>query len=274
MGEALKSFAEDTLDTIIEAIDRNMAEEVAAFGRYLPGAKFHEDEEVQWLLTDLPSSLFNGVLLARFAEGDIDTKIERILKPFKERGLPVSWGVGPYSRPANLGTYMEAHGLQLVHVSTGMAADLHTLNEEIKVAPGLRIEVVSNEEMLRQYATVSMRGFGASPEDNKIYYDTYTGIGFGDDLPWRHYIGWLDDQPVAVSSLLLHAGVAGIYGVATLPEARRQGIGAAMTLAPLRDARRLGYSIGVLSPSEMGLHIYQRIGFREYCKVDIYAREM
>jgi ribosomal protein S18 acetylase RimI-like enzyme len=271
MGEQFKSFSEDTLETILAAIDANMAEEVAAFGRYLPGAQLHEDEEARWYLTGLPSSLFNGVQLARFHKGDIDAKIERLLQPFRERALPVSWAVGPVSRPANLGMYLEAHGLKLVHVNTGMAADLHALNEAFKAPSHLRIEAVRNQEMLRTYATVSMRGFGASPEENKVYYDTYSRIGFGDDLPWRHYIGWLEEQPVAVSSLLLHAGVAGVYGVATLPEARRQGVGAAMTLAPLREARARGYAIGVLSPSDMGLRIYQRIGFREYCTVNIYA---
>jgi predicted acetyltransferase len=48
---------------------------------------------------------------------------------------------------------------------------------------------------------------------------------------------------------------------------------AAMTLAPLREARARGYAIGTLSPSEMGLRIYRRIGFREYCQIHIYAFE-
>lgn len=270
-SEEPKSFAKDTLATIIEAIDANMAGEVAAFGRYLPEGEFHEDEEAQWRLTSHPSSLYNGIALARFEMGDIDAKIERLLKPFKERGLPVSWSVGPATRPANLGTYLQAHGLRVVHASTGMAVDLHALNEEHEASPGLRVEVVDDLEMLRHYARVSMRGFDASPEDNDIYFRTYAAIGFGADLPWRHFIGWLDDQAVAVSSLLLHAGVAGVYGVATVPEARRQGIGAALTLAPLREARARGYHIGVLSPSDMGLRLYQSIGFQEYCKVDIYA---
>jgi GNAT superfamily N-acetyltransferase len=271
MSGRFKSFAEDTLETILAAIDANMAGEVAAFGRYLPGAEFHEEAEASWYLTGLPSSLFNGVQLARFVGDDIDTKIERLLQPFRERNLPVSWSVGPSSRPAGLGTWLGAHGLQLVHVQSCMAVDLHALNESFEAPPNLRITVIENQEMLRAYATVSMRGFDAPEEENKVYYDTYTAIGSGDDLPWRHYIGWLDEQPVAISSLLLHAGVAGIYGVATVPEARRQGIGAAMTLAPLREARARGYAIGTLSPSEMGLRIYRRIGFREYCNIYIYA---
>jgi predicted acetyltransferase len=90
-------------------------------------------------------------------------------------------------------------------------------------------------------------------------------------MEWRHFIGWLHDMPVASTSLLLHAGVAGIYGVTTIPEARKKGIATAMTKHALRQARELGYHVAVLSPSEMSLRIYQRLGFQHYCTLQHYG---
>ena len=100
----------------------------------------------------------------------------------------------------------------------------------------------------------------------------YTTLGFTDDAPFRHYVGMLDGEAVASSTLFLGAESAGIWHVATLPSARRRGIGAAMTLAPLLDARSLGYRTGTVysAASAMGLKIYHEIGFEECCGITQY----
>jgi predicted acetyltransferase len=92
--------------------------------------------------------------------------------------------------------------------------------------------------------------------------------GLGLSLPIRHYLGYLGDQPVATSTLSLGAGVAGIYNVATLAEARGRGMGAALTLQPLREAAGMGWQCGILQSSEMGYSVYQRLGFKEVCRVE------
>jgi predicted acetyltransferase len=65
--------------------------------------------------------------------------------------------------------------------------------------------------------------------------------------------------------------VAGIYCVATTPEARGKGIGAEMTLVPLLEARAMGYKIGILQSSKMGEGVYRRLGFGEYGRLASYV---
>lgn len=80
----------------------------------------------------------------------------------------------------------------------------------------------------------------------------------------RYFAAEHDGTMVATSLLYLHDGLAGIYGVATLPEHRGKGLGAHMTAEPLRVAWELGYTTGLLQSSEMGAPVYSRIGFRSH----------
>src|SRR6185503_10854255 len=104
------------------------------------------------------------------------------------------------------------------------------------------------------------------PAWESIAFDLWMQLGL--DLPIRNYLGYLNGGPVATSTVFYGGGVAGIYCVATLPEARGKGIGAAITLKPLLDAREMGYRVGVLQSSEMGFNIYQRLGFRHLCQIE------
>ena len=270
MTDILRDFSEPALMLAVEA---NFTEEMAIFGRYLPGAELHDEEETQWFITGLPSSGFNGVLRTHFKTGtanDIDKKIDVMLSYFKARQVPMHWAVSQATQPANLGTYLQAHGLTFTGDNTEMVLDLLVMNENLPTHPALTITEVDDLEMLKLWRHVSDNGFESSGDHAKVYYEAYINMGLGPHLPWHHYIGWLYKEPVAASSLLLYAGVAGIYGVATIPKARRQGVGAAMTLMPLRKARSLGYRIAILSPSDLGLGTYRRIGFREYSKTSFY----
>lgn len=69
--------------------------------------------------------------------------------------------------------------------------------------------------------------------------------------------------PLATGRTIPIRGVAEVMGVATLPSARRQGLGAAVTAALVDDARGLGLSTVFLTASSPEVaRIYAGIGFR------------
>jgi ribosomal protein S18 acetylase RimI-like enzyme len=146
----------------------------------------------------------------------------------------------------------------------GMAIDLEVLNEEPSMPEGFTVKQVEDQETLMQWSRAFAKGFGMPDFVADSFNDFMDYI---DQETVRAYIGCLNGEPVATSLVLFAAGVAGMYNIATIPEARRKGIGARMTDIPLLEAKRLGYKAGILHSSEMGLSVYRSIGFREYCKI-------
>ena len=253
---------------LVEAIEAGIFRLWVHLGRS-PLLGLYDGPDMIRLISDVPSPFCNNVLRAHLAPEDTDTRIQATLAPYKSRKLPVRWWTSPSTLPADLGGLLEAHGLTRVADVAGMAVHLPDLSEKLTGPPDLTVEPVSDVKTLERWIQVLTIGMGVPASVGALFFDVLAGSGL--ELPWRHYIGWLKGEAVACSSLLLGAGgVAGIYFVATVPEARGQGIGTALTLVPLLDARAMGYRIGVLGASQMGLGVYQRLGFREYCKFGIY----
>ncbi|HEX9132160.1 MAG TPA: GNAT family N-acetyltransferase [Ktedonobacteraceae bacterium] len=265
MSLILQNLASPAIEAAIEA---NLNEEMVYFGRGMPQAELHKTPELLWIYTGSQGP--NAVLHSRFASHDsthIHAKIDQMLEFFNTRNVDFGWTTGPFTSPAHLATMLETRGFVNSGSTTGMAIDSHALNENIHLNPDLTITEIEDLETLKIQRTIEILGFGSSETTAQNYYETYAHAGFGKSMPWHHYIGRLHDEPVAIASLLFHAGVAGIYGVATIPDARRQGVGAAMTLYTLHEARKHGYRVAILSPTEMSIAMYRRIGFQEYCKL-------
>jgi GNAT superfamily N-acetyltransferase len=255
---------------LVQAVENNMFEFFMTFRRW-PRMEVHDDPDMLWSITNIPFPLFNSVFRTKLEPQNADAAIETALSRYKGRNVPMMWWTGPTTSPENLRTILEAHGLVKEEGdSPGMAVDLHALNESLNGPPGLEVERVNDEESLRKWSE-TMTAAAPMPEFvAKPMFDLFITLGFGKTSLVHNYCGRLNGEVVATSSLFLGSGVAGIYNVATLPRVRRQGIGNAMTLEPLREARALGYRTGVLISSQLGVGVYRKIGFKEYCKIGQY----
>jgi GNAT superfamily N-acetyltransferase len=254
---------------LAHAIEENGAEFLLALGR-AGGGEERADSLVHWTIGGSPIDYHNAVVRADLTAESVDTVIGESLEGLRRHNVPGTWHVGPGMRPPDLRERLLLKGFADGGDESGMAVELAALPSSIARPSELTVERVRDALALSLWTDTLGQGFGAGPKEAQWVGDMYGRIGLGDDTTWRHYIGRLDGSPVATASMLLAAGVAGIYFVFTLPEYRRRGIGAAVTLAPLLEARDLGYLAGVLAASTMGEPVYRRMGFREYCRIHIY----
>jgi len=67
-------------------------------------------------------------------------------------------------------------------------------------------------------------------------------------------------------------GASGVVAVGTLPQARRRGIGAALTWAAVAAGAERGHDTIVLQASPMGFPLYTAMGFRTVVSYASFAR--
>jgi GNAT superfamily N-acetyltransferase len=175
------------------------------------------------------------------------------------------WWTGPSDQPSDINSRLADHGFRILE-APGMAADLNSLAEKWDSPEKLAIKRVENNEELQIWCRTLCAVIGVPDFATHAFFDFFTSLGFDPAYPYHNYLGSLEGEAVATSSLLLCDGVAGIYNVATRKEARRKGIGTAMTAAPLGEARSLGYRVGILHSAGTGYNVYRSLGFQEYCK--------
>ena len=221
----------------------------------------------------MPDHFMNLVVCTELPTDGIDELIENTLTHFKSLNIRrLSWLTRDGVPAVGIKKYLEAHGLTFSEAfATEMAADLMALRSPIPIPNHLSIIRVEDGETLKKWIHIASIGFGVPSDAEDIWYEFFEEAACS--FPFRTYLALLNGEPVATSQLFTSAGVAGIYNVTCIPEARGQGIGSAVVMAPLLDAREMGYRVGILQASSMGYKVYRRLGFQDFGKLSVYLWE-
>lgn len=234
-----------------------------AFFRHFEHSPFMEfsksDGFARWC-GGLQIDWYNGIMCERDAIPSDENFLDESLAYFKEKNTTeMSCWLEDGVNLAGWESLLTPRGFKLVEGPPGMSVDLNRLNDTVNLPAGSEIKIVNDETSMQDRAEVLINGFGGPPNWKDSMVDFYLGLGL--DTPFRSYLAYWDGKPVSTAEVFFGEEVAGINGVATVPEARGKGFAAAITLAPLLDARKMGYRVGTLQATKMGFPIYIKMGF-------------
>jgi len=244
---------------LADAADENLVLHATWCLPALPGATAHGRPDLVVADSGLPCDTFNFVCRARMEAEEAAGRVTWAIARFGER--PFSWWMAPGARPTELGDILLGAGLEAAETELAMVADLSRLPESADLPAGFEVRRVRSAETLREFAALSAGNW--TPPDPHVtrFYTLATARLLDPRCPQVLYLGWLDGVPVATAEVTLSNGLAGVYNVSTLSECRRRGIGTAMTLVPLLEARSAGCRQAVLQAAPDGVSIYRRLGF-------------
>lgn len=238
-----------------------------------PNVELSIGRYLTWLMTDLPDHFTNLVVCNQLPPKGIDDLIESMLDQFRSMNIKkFSWMTQMDLPFIEINDALLAHGFKFKEsFATEMSIDLSILPEDQATQPGLLIVPVVDGYTLRQWIHTASVGFRITEKFEQVWYDFLVDVII--NPRYQTYLALLDGVPVATSQLFLSEGMAGIYNVTCVPEARGRGIGSAVTLAPLLKARELGYQLGALQASPNGYNLYRRLGFQEVGNLSLYLWE-
>ncbi len=271
--EILRDHSENAIRV---AIEENQLTFMVDFTTGVPEpyvSELYRGADMMRCYTGIPRPIFNGVYALRFDEQDLEKKVRETVEFFRSNSVPHMWWVGP-SSTAGIDKLLFGHGLMKLDWDTAaMAIDLHQLEEsrlqELSERSGAEVKRVSTEEDIDKWASV----VGGAFENDELTYEIFHSIHrtLLEKEACSFFLAEIDGEPVGSSSSALRAGVVGIYNVGTLEEHRGKGIGQLVSLTALLEGRNHGYEIGILSSTEPGYNVYQKLGFKEYFRYRLYV---
>jgi GNAT superfamily N-acetyltransferase len=212
----------------------------------------------------VPFPYFN---IVGWADAEDVSNISAVLRPYQTRQATAVWFQLPSSQSERSKDRLLAHGLTLLDVRRCMAVDINAVSIPETDTHILRVQ---NEAQCWDWVKVQSSANGGFPPLVQQTYLELMMSTLNTDSPLHAFIAYKGIQPVACSLLHPGNGVAGIYQVGTIPEARRKGYGRAVTYASLQYAGQIGCQISILLATQMGGPMYEKMGFQDVLQSNVY----
>lgn len=259
-----------TKEEIIHEIELNLWETWSNFGRG-PGCTLHDEADTLWFETPIPILPYNTVLKFQ-AKEDVDQRIDALIQGYTKRKVVPLWIVHHTSTPNDLAERLQKRGWQEIELVPGMARLLDDLPQPPPLPEGVEIREAREEQDLSELYGFAAWRWGVPEEFRPQLKNMIKQFNIGErGSNTRFWMAWKDDAAISKIGLYNGSGSAGIYGVATKPEARGMGLASILMDVAMQAAREMGQKLCVLDSSPLAEKLYERLGFIRVSSIPLYS---
>ena len=242
---------------LAELEHENMIRVMTEFGSAVPGALVRHADGVAIESTRLPFLLFNQVIVEDAATPAAVAAAVETMRG-RDHRFTVNLRVGLDDRFVPLLEELGFEQLSEKPWMPGMALEGLTAEPPPPAIADFEIRRETDWAGVETHIHTGAIGF-EMPEE--VLAAIFSPALLARDDVWI-YVGYAGGEPVATGLGVRTGRTIGVYNVATLPDARGRGYGAAITRRVMADGAAAGCDVAILQASEMGYPIYERLGFR------------
>jgi len=254
---------------IAETIESNDTEFCCHWAQ-APEVELHKEPHWYRLISEFAHPYFNSIFEANIPPDQLAHSIDEAQAPYRKRGLPFAWWVGPKTRPASLGAALIEQGFQQVACEAGMAIQPFDADYE-RASDQVEVQAVTSPSQLRTWVEI-MTGVYKLPEfTRQPWFDILKKAGLGSRKKLQHFVALVEGDIAGVGSIFYGSQAAGIYSIAVLPQYRGQGVASTLTLSLLALIDERGYELATLCASQKAEALYREIGFQAFGELICYT---
>jgi hypothetical protein len=254
---------------LLALADANLEEFCREHSRWLPPYLIEEHEQALFVSsgTRFPGGAPNCILPRAAPDFDAESLIEqgRAFFGARDRGFSI---YAPAHLDAALPGACEARGFVKLSDAPGLV--LTDLPDAPQLPDGIELRAVDTPAEQVAFIEVAALGFetlGLPANVSRKLFSQPTRWA----RPYVHAeLVYDHDRPVACALTLFSHGIAGVYWVSTLPEARGRGHGSLITRSISRHALKRGASCVILQASPLGDPIYRKLGYKQFSRYPWY----
>jgi Acetyltransferase (GNAT) domain len=229
-----------------------------------------------WYRTMTPSSVWPGaneVLFSNLDEGDPDSQVRRIVSEYHERGLPVSWCVYPWTRPANLGARFVKMGAAASRIRAFLCDTDHPL-EEVHGVDVRRVASNSDDEnsddTFNAFIDIISAEYGLPPAEERFRRRRYRELSRGPAPRLQLYVAYCKGAPAGCHATVVKEDSGHFTGACIVPRFRAYGVLQSLMAVSLKALREMRIPIATGHSNEKSAFWVDRFGFQTIYSYDLY----